>query len=113
VARLTSVRAREMPKAGPEAAVAKLLYAELNQRIHEFCLALLGPEGLLYESYEMGTPHEMGTAGDDVGKAFLRSRANTIEAGTSEVLRTVLAERVLGLPPEPRVDKDRPWSAGR
>ncbi|BCB89834.1 acyl-CoA dehydrogenase family protein [Phytohabitans suffuscus] len=92
---------------GPEAAIAKLVGSELSQHVYEFCVELLGPEGTLYESYD-------SDLGDDEGptayqRKFLRSRAATIEGGTSEILRNVLGERVLKLPPDTRTDKDVPW----
>ncbi|HLM07353.1 MAG TPA: acyl-CoA dehydrogenase family protein [Blastococcus sp.] len=56
---------------------------------------------------------EHGSGGGDLRRAYLRARANSIEGGTSEVLRNILGERVLGLPGEPRLDRDLPWSQVR
>ncbi|QZT60746.1 acyl-CoA dehydrogenase family protein [Mycolicibacterium austroafricanum] len=109
--RLTSERSRASATVGgpgPEGSVGKLVGAELNQHIYEFCMDLLGPEGILYGSYGM---HD-GDAEDwrgPIQQRFLRSRANTIEGGTSEVMRNILAERVLGLPGDLRADAGMPW----
>ena len=87
---------------------AKLAFAELNKRVYEFCLTLMGAEGMLYGSYEMIRP-ETAMGADSLQKAFLRARANSIEGGTSEIQRNILGERVLGLPGDVRVDKELPW----
>ncbi len=111
-ARLTNLRAADNRAAGtpgPEGSTAKLVYAEINKRIYAFVLDLMGAEGMLYGSYEMVRPEEYATI-TDYRKAFLRSRGNSIEGGTSEIMKSILGERVLGLPGEPRVDKDLPWS---
>jgi alkylation response protein AidB-like acyl-CoA dehydrogenase len=114
VLRLTNARAAANRKAGtpgPEGSVAKLAFAETNRRIYEVCMDVLGADGFLYPGYDMVRPDEASlTGGGDARKMFLRSRAYSIEGGTSEILRNVLGERVLGLPGEPRVDKDLPWS---
>ncbi|HLX87902.1 MAG TPA: acyl-CoA dehydrogenase family protein [Acidimicrobiales bacterium] len=114
VQRLTNMRARELRRAGtpgPEGSVAKLAGAELNQRVYELCVDLMGMEGTLYPShYEMRRPERAGFGNEDARHSFLRSRANSIEGGTSEIMRNILGERVLGLPGEPRADKDLPWS---
>jgi len=114
VVRLTSVRAQQSRQSGtpgPEESVGKLAATELAKRVNELCIDLLGPDGLLYSTYEMTRPDHIGLAApDDAGRAFLRSRANTIEGGTSEIMRNILGERVLGLPGDMRADKDLPWS---
>ena len=114
VGRLTNLRAQQQRVAGtpgPEGSIAKLAFAELNKKIYELCVDLLGPAGMLYKSYEMVRPEEAGFGGEgDVTKAFLRVRANSIEGGTSEIMRNILGERVLGLPGDIRNDKDVPWS---
>jgi alkylation response protein AidB-like acyl-CoA dehydrogenase len=110
--RLTNIRAnsnRKIGTPGPEGSTGKLAYAESNKRIYEFCMELLGANALLYGSYEMVRP-ETAMGADTLQKAFLRSRANSIEGGTSEVMRNILGERVLGLPGDVRVDKDVAWN---
>jgi alkylation response protein AidB-like acyl-CoA dehydrogenase len=70
---------------GPEGSVLKLHWSEQNQRLTKLACEILGPEG-------------NGDAGEFWRYQQLRSRGNTIEAGTSEILRNIIAERVLGLP---------------
>jgi alkylation response protein AidB-like acyl-CoA dehydrogenase len=111
-ARLTNARAAAQigREPGPEGSIAKLQMAELNKAIYELCVDLSGSDGLLIDSYEETAPDFAAVhGGADVRKAYLRSLANSIEGGTSEVLRNILGERVLGLPGEPRVDRDIPW----
>jgi alkylation response protein AidB-like acyl-CoA dehydrogenase len=113
VQRITNARAAANSKAGtpgPEGSTGKLAFAELNKRIYDLCIDLLGPEGMLYDSYEMGRPETAGAATGSVQRMFIRARANSIEGGTSEVMRNILGERVLGLPGDVRTDKGLPWS---
>jgi alkylation response protein AidB-like acyl-CoA dehydrogenase len=69
---------------GPEGSGVKLRWSEANQRLTKLARELRGPDGILDDGW---WNHQQ-----------LRSRGNTIEAGTSEVLRNIIAERVLGLP---------------
>ena len=80
---VTAVKRNGIP--GPEGSILKLMWSELNQRMTETAMDIAGPAAQVGD-------------GDGWKYQFLRSRANTIEAGTSEVLRNILAERVLGLP---------------
>ena len=86
--------------------------AEMNQHIYETCIDLLGVEGLTYEAgFDRKRPDGLRlTGGAGTKYSFLRARANTIEGGTSEIMRNILGERVLGLPGDVRVDKEVPWA---
>jgi alkylation response protein AidB-like acyl-CoA dehydrogenase len=86
---LTSIMKTGIP--GPEGSLGKLLWSESNKRMTDLAVELLGNAGLL----------AVNSKNADASRwqfAHLRSRANTIEAGTSEILRNIIAERVLGLP---------------
>jgi len=91
VFRLTNLRAlsgmanSKVP--GPEGSILKLYWSEMNQRIQQTAMETLGPHAQLEDF--------------DGGRwvfNYLRARGNTIEAGTSEIQRNIVAERVLGLP---------------
>jgi alkylation response protein AidB-like acyl-CoA dehydrogenase len=111
--RLTSERSRASATVGgpgPEGSIGKLVGAELNQHIYVWCMDLLGPEGILYHSYALrDNDREVEDWRGPLQQRFLRSRANTIEGGTSEVMRNILGERVLGLPGDLRADAGMPW----
>lgn len=76
---------------GPEGALLKLHWSGLNQRMTAFAWDVLGPQALADGAPGQPTPGRWAFE-------MLRSRGNTIEAGTTEILRNLLAERVLGLP---------------
>ena len=112
VLRLTNIRAnttRKMGTPGPEGSIGKMAGADLNKETYAFAVNLQGANGMLYGSYAMTRP-ETAMAFDGVQKAFLRSRANTIEGGTTEVMKNILGERVLGLPGDVRVDREIAWN---
>jgi alkylation response protein AidB-like acyl-CoA dehydrogenase len=113
VLRLTNIRASQLRlvgNPGPEGSIGKAMSADLNKDITSFTVSLLGPEGMLFPSgYTMERPrHAMQFANPQ--QAFLRTRANSIEGGTTEIAKNILGERVLGLPGDVRNDKDVPWT---
>jgi alkylation response protein AidB-like acyl-CoA dehydrogenase len=114
VGRLTNARAAQRARTGipgPEGSIGKVASTELTKTIANLAVKLLGPDGAVLPcSY----PQPSGRRGDDAALDdirfnFLASPSNTIMGGTSEIQRNNIAERVLGLPGEPRADKGVPW----
>jgi alkylation response protein AidB-like acyl-CoA dehydrogenase len=111
-ARLTGERLRQQLAAGepgPEGSAAKLSFAQLSQEISGLELELLGEEGLRFDDWTNRRPEQVNFLGRIAGYRYLRAKGNSIEGGTSEILRNIIAERVLGLPAEPRADVEVAW----
>jgi 3-oxochol-4-en-24-oyl-CoA dehydrogenase len=87
----TAERAIAGGEPGPEGNVAKLLQGEHAQRIADFGLAVAGPSGVLLEDFQ------------SVGSALIYTRCLTIAGGTSEIVRSQIGERILGLPRDPLI----------
>jgi alkylation response protein AidB-like acyl-CoA dehydrogenase len=94
---------------GPEGSAMKLAFARLAQQLTGLEIELLGDDGLRYDDWTMRRPAKVEFVGRDAGYRYLRAKGNSIEGGTSEVLRNIIAERVLGLPAEPRTDTKVAW----
>src|SRR5260221_2083735 len=77
---------------GPEGSIQKIFWSELNQRFQQVAQELMGP----YAQLEAGDDHAIDKGMWAYG--YLRSRGNTIEAGTSEIQRNIIGHFVLGLP---------------
>jgi alkylation response protein AidB-like acyl-CoA dehydrogenase len=95
----TNQRVRARGGKGPESSVGKVHQGALNQRLQLCAAGLLGMDALAWTG---DTPFEV--------RGMLRSRANTIEGGTTEVNKNILGERVLGLPREPDPWQGAPWN---
>ena len=105
VIKMTNLRAAAARKggkrAGPEGSITKLFQAEYNKRLQNLAMDVIGSQAMAWPTEETDTLAKV--------RGFLRSRANTIEGGTSEIMRNILGERVLGLPKEPSTDREIPW----
>src|SRR5690606_35317457 len=111
-ARLTKERLRQqlaIGQPGPEGSAAKYAFSRLNQEISGLEVELLGQEGLTYDDWTFRRPEGVSFTKRGAGFHYLRSKGNSIEGGTTEILRNIIAERILGLPGEIRVDKDVAW----
>jgi alkylation response protein AidB-like acyl-CoA dehydrogenase len=101
----TNQRVRAQVKAGrspgAESSIGKVHQGGLNQRVQLLATALLGTDAIAWDGES--PPSEV--------RGMLRSRANTIEGGTTEVNKNVIGERVLGLPREPDPFRETPWRA--
>jgi alkylation response protein AidB-like acyl-CoA dehydrogenase len=112
-------RRRLGAEAGPEGSITKLQSAEFNQRLQKLAVDLEGAQGIAWEGEGLKgeasfsfAPGSSGAAADDpraVARGFLRAQANTIEGGTSAIMRNILGERVLGLPKDPDQSREMAW----
>jgi alkylation response protein AidB-like acyl-CoA dehydrogenase len=98
---------------GPGASIIKLFWSEYHKLVTELSLDILGADALV-PAGEVGGSSIQAFAGGELGSAaavrsFLGARPGTIYAGTSQVQRNIIGERVLGLPKEPRADAG-PWN---
>ncbi len=112
-ARLTAIRLGQQLAAGqpgPEGSAVKLGFATLMQQISGLELDLLGEQALRHdEGWEPDRPESASFLDRGATHRYLRAKGNSIEGGTSEILRNIIAERVLGLPAEPRSDTAVAW----
>ncbi|HEY1967707.1 MAG TPA: acyl-CoA dehydrogenase family protein [Pseudonocardia sp.] len=110
--------APDHPDAARLAAISKICTSEHAQRLAELTARVIGPAALVGAEYAAALEHDLESEAAPPADHFavmpvrlflLRSRAMSIEGGTNEISRNQIGERILGLPPDVRVDKGRPW----
>jgi alkylation response protein AidB-like acyl-CoA dehydrogenase len=101
IARMAGLRAKTAARSGrapgPEGSGGKLRGSQMLYRLGNLAVDIEGPAGVV--------------GGDDWQTLFLTGPSFGIRGGTDEIQRNIIGERVLGLPPEPRVDKDKPFNS--
>jgi alkylation response protein AidB-like acyl-CoA dehydrogenase len=111
-------RRKSGAEAGPEGSITKLMQAEYNKRLQNCAVDMEGVGAAAWEGApltgatstgELAFVEEASDATRDTVRGFLRAQANTIEGGTSNVMRNILGERVLGLPKEPDTSRELAW----
>ncbi|MFO6451718.1 MULTISPECIES: acyl-CoA dehydrogenase family protein [unclassified Aeromicrobium] len=113
VTRLAGERLRQqlaVGQPGPESSAMKLAFAQQAQKISGFALELDPDAGLQYDDWTMVRTASASFLGRGPGFRYLRAKGNSIEGGTSEIMRNVVSERVLGLPADHRPDKGVPFN---
>jgi alkylation response protein AidB-like acyl-CoA dehydrogenase len=113
VLRLGSLRAqarREKGVPGPEGSVLKLLSGRVLTDVSELVVDLMGADGTLCAPYTREQVDEAEVMRDDPVLGFVGSPGGTIAGGTTQIQMNILGERVLGLPREPGLDPNTPWS---
>jgi alkylation response protein AidB-like acyl-CoA dehydrogenase len=101
---------RGQASSGANGSIGKLRRTLIHELVGNLCVDLLGAEGALGGDYRgsPGNPRETGDATPQT--FFMRTRSNAIMGGTTQIQKTILAERILGLPKEVRADIDVPWN---
>jgi alkylation response protein AidB-like acyl-CoA dehydrogenase len=100
-------KAEKGEQPGPESSISKLHYSELDKRVNTLMLDILGPYGQLTEGVPSGYEYSSDSTGehDSWPYLFLLPFAETIYAGSSQIQKNIIGERVLGLPKEVRADR--------
>lgn len=99
----------EQSQPGAEASGLKIVFARVAQQLSGLELEFAGESALRYDDWTLMRPDIVDFQARNAGYRYLRAKGNSIEGGTSEILRNIISERVLDLPVEAKADKHIPW----